>query len=390
MFKTLSTLHVSTLDGNDKPKREAAQKAKGEIRKVYVKPRPGAEQSNAAPVPVVSTPKVRAPKVNVNEEESSDDDAGDHYNSAIEEEEAVNMVDFDTENGEDPKDIYQTTNNIKVDFNRKNPRFFFIQLEMLLESAGCKSQWHKRLVLQRNLPSDVVEDIQDILSRAKTEAGVTAYFDAKFRILEIYAPRAEDKWKEAKEMVMTGRPSQLLKKLISHICPKHPKMEGCCAEDIISGIWREKLPPVVRARIADLSIGGGGLETICRVADACHASTQGVNAAVAAIDINGGGGDVAAIRGGASSKKKKTTGGNSPAATSGAKPKKRNLTLTDHPPAVAKCICNMAVVHFIVPNPIHVRGRTSPSPAHPKVTKRTITDMPRSTPVVRILIILRL
>ena len=66
-----------------------------------------------------------------------------------------------------------------MDFNRKNVRFFFIQLEMLLESAECKSQWMKRLVLQRNLPPDVVEDLQDLFSKGKTDPGATAYYDAK-------------------------------------------------------------------------------------------------------------------------------------------------------------------------------------------------------------------
>ena len=43
----------------------------------------------------------------------------------------------------------------------------------------------KCLILQRNLPKDVVEDIEDILSRGKAAAGATAYKDAEVRILQI-------------------------------------------------------------------------------------------------------------------------------------------------------------------------------------------------------------
>lgn len=119
-------------------------------------------------------------------------------------------MDFEKEDGADPTDVYAKTGHIKVDFNRKNVRFFFIQLEMLMESAECKSQWMKRLVLQRNLPSDVVEDLQDLFSKGKTAAGATAYYDTKQRVIELYGERPEDRWKAAKGMMLLDKkPSQL-------------------------------------------------------------------------------------------------------------------------------------------------------------------------------------
>ena len=133
--------------------------------------------------------------------------------------EDVSMAgDYDTKDGTDPADVYAKTSHIKVDFNRKKPGFFFIQLEMLMESSGCASQWMKRLLLQRNLPSDVVEDLEDIFSKGQTAAGATAYIDAKTRVLELYGPKPNDKYKMAKELVMTGKPSQYCRQLIQILC----------------------------------------------------------------------------------------------------------------------------------------------------------------------------
>ena len=120
--------------------------------------------------------------------------------------------------------------------------FFFIQLEMLMESAETKSQWMKRLILQRNLPPDVAEDMQDLLSEGKTAAGATAYKKLKTRILGVHGPRKEEIYKKAKGLMLTGKPSQLCRKLISTLCPKHPDLTNCCVEPVISGMWREQLP----------------------------------------------------------------------------------------------------------------------------------------------------
>ena len=196
------------------------------------------------------------------------------------------IVEYDAENGSDPADVHAKTAHIKVDFNRAKVEFFFMQLEMFLESAGCKSQWMKRLILQRNLPQDVIEDIQDILSRGKAAAGATAYKDAKSRILQLYGVRKEDRYKKAKGLMLTGKPSQLCRQLINELCPSHPTLEGCCAEATISGMWREQLPTAVRVKVADCELGGGNLQATLEIADNAHATLQagaGQGAAVAAV-----------------------------------------------------------------------------------------------------------
>ena len=199
------------------------------------------------------------------------------------------VVDYDRDDKPDPTDIHGKTSGIKVEFNRQNVRFFFSQLEMHLESVGVASQWMKRLILQRNLPPDVIEDLEDLLVRGKVAAGNTAYFDVKTRILEIWGPRPEDVYKVAKSLVMTGKPSQLAKKLINTICPKHPTLVDCCSEPMISGMWRDKLPDVVRTAVANHSLAGGSLETTLRFADGIYASSLKPTGAIAAVKPAAGG-----------------------------------------------------------------------------------------------------
>ena len=89
---------------------------------------------------------------------------------------------------------------------------------------------------------------------------------------------------------MVDKPSQLCKKLIGILCPKHPKLVNCCAADIISGMWRDKLPPVVKAAVANYNLSGDDLENTLRQADAVYASTLTVGqiAAIAPAGAAGG------------------------------------------------------------------------------------------------------
>ena len=193
----------------------------------------------------------------------------------------VVVLNYDAENGVDPPEIHSRTGGIRVDFNRANVRFFFSQLEMHMEASGVLSQWLKRLLLQRSLPSDIVADMEDLLTRGKAEAGATAYKDVKDRIMELYGPRPEDVYRKAKDMVLLPgmKPSQLAKQMIGVLCPKHPTLQDCCAEPIISGMWRDQLPKLVRAAVANLSLGGGNLTDTLRTADNVFVSTTGGGAA---------------------------------------------------------------------------------------------------------------
>ena len=209
------------------------------------------------------------------------DDEADDFDTASESSDMA--VNYDVEDGTDPADVHSKTSSIKVDFNRAKPEFFFIQLEMHLESSGCKSQWVKRLIMQKNLPSDVLEDIEDILRKGKATAGATAYKVAKDRILELYGPRPEEVYKKAKDLQMTSKPSHLCMQLINILCPEHPDLLNCCCEKVISGMWREQLPPVVKSAVANMQLGNGNLMDTLKHADAVFAANQGA-AGVAAVE----------------------------------------------------------------------------------------------------------
>ena len=152
-----------------------------------------------------------------------------------------------------------------------------------MTTAGVKSQWTKRLQLQRFLPENVAAELKDLLRKDESEAGATPYKTLKVRILETFGPRPEDRYRKAKELVLTGRPSQLCKQLIDILCEKD--LTGCCCEGIISGMWRDQLPREVRAAVANLSIAKTHLEATLRHADAVYASLQLPAPSVAALDV---------------------------------------------------------------------------------------------------------
>ena len=103
--------------------------------------------------------------------------------------------------------------------------------------------------------------------KGKIAAGATAHFDAKKRILQLYGPKATDRYKQAMVLVMTDKPSQHCRKLINILCPKHPILVDFCAEPMISGMWREQLPALVRAVVANHELGDRKLQDTMDIAD---------------------------------------------------------------------------------------------------------------------------
>ena len=74
-------------------------------------------------------------------------------------------------------DIQSKAQNIKQPFDRTDIRFFFSQIEMQMETAGVASQWQKRLLLQKALPPDLIEDVKDLLVLDQDQAGSHCYKD---------------------------------------------------------------------------------------------------------------------------------------------------------------------------------------------------------------------
>ena len=197
------------------------------------------------------------------------------------------MADFDTEDGQDPTDIHNKTQNLKLIFDKNDVRFFFIQFEMHLEHAGCKSQWRKRTELHKILMSTpaVIEEVKDLLSKGKASAGATPYKDIKVRLVEAYGPKPADAFRQAKKLQRSGKPSQFAKQLINILCPDHPNLD-CCLEGTVTALWQDQLPGPVLHQVASHRLGGGAtnMKSTLALADAIYHTVEGAgNPTIAAV-----------------------------------------------------------------------------------------------------------
>ena len=88
-------------------------------------------------------------------------------------------VDFDAENGDDGAKAQEHARSVKVEFEAADIRFWFSQLEAEMTMATVNSQWLKKTILQRNLPNKQKEDVKELLTLPKTQAGNSIYLDIK-------------------------------------------------------------------------------------------------------------------------------------------------------------------------------------------------------------------
>ena len=189
-------------------------------------------------------------------------------------EEAGKMADFDAEDGTDGKTALGEIKGVVCPFMKDDIEFWFGQLEGQLEVIEVKSQWLKRIALQRFLPADIQEEVKGLLSLGKTAAGNEIYFKIKKELVELFGRKPEDAYTRAKNRVLSGKPSQLGKALINDLCKKDKKLDGCCCGDIIWGMFREKLPIVVRNHIAEMSFNKDTYKAIFTKADQVWDSNQ--------------------------------------------------------------------------------------------------------------------
>ena len=64
--------------------------------------------------------------------------------------------------------------------------------------------------------------IMDILSNSKTAAGDKAYRVLNIRVSELFWERTEDIYQKASSLVITGKPSQLMKQILKSCMHKEP------------------------------------------------------------------------------------------------------------------------------------------------------------------------
>ena len=145
--------------------------------------------------------------------------------------------------------------------------------------ATVKSQWLKKTILQRNLPTKQKEDVKALLSLSKTVAGNDIYIRTKQEILRIYAPKPMDAYKKALTRQMIGLPSQLGHQIINDVCKKPVKLDGCCCDAAVGALWSLQLPANVRAHISDRELTKDNYKEVFESADKCHVSAKQVSVA---------------------------------------------------------------------------------------------------------------
>ena len=163
--------------------------------------------------------------------------------------------------------------------------FWFAQIEDEMLLGNIKSQWLKKSVLQGNLPIKQKEDVKELLTLPKAEAGENIYLRVKNDLLRIYAPKPHDAYRKALTRTMVGLPSQLGNQIINDICKKSVKLDGCCCAAAAFALWSIQLPVNIRAHISNSPFTKDSYKTVFQEADQVYLSSAQVNvAAVAAMD----------------------------------------------------------------------------------------------------------
>ena len=215
---------------------------------------------------------------------------------------AAAALDFEVENGVDGDKALEYTRTLKMEFAKDDIAFWFIQIENEMYTCGVKSQWLKRCVLVKNLPTSVQSDVKSLLVLKKSEAPSNIYKTIKDEILRIHAPNQDESFKKALTRVLTGLPSQLGEVILNDVCTKPVKLDGCCCTKAVRALWTIQLPLQVRSHVANLEFNKDTYKTVFASADKVYLSTKAteVSAGVAAISAPQpqDAAQVAAVRGG--------------------------------------------------------------------------------------------
>ena len=185
------------------------------------------------------------------------------------------MADFDRENGEDGDKAMEKLSTVVCPFSQEDLDFWFSELEGQLEMILIKSQWSKRMALQRLLPIEIKEEVKTLLRLSKTQAGTDIYFKIKQELLDLFGKKQEDDYNRAKNRKLgSGKPSQLGKKLIDDLCHQEKKLDGCCCGKIVWAMFRDQLPIVIRNHISEMAFSKDTYKAIFAKADQVWSSNQ--------------------------------------------------------------------------------------------------------------------
>ena len=175
--------------------------------------------------------------------------------------------DFDQENGEDSKTALDNLRTVQCPFNKDDIEFWFSQFEDQLTLIGVKKQWTKKIALVRFLPAPIQSQVKSLLTLKQSTAGDDIYLRIKTQLLKLYGAKPEDAYNRAKNRVLTGSPSELGKALVEDICPNDVKLQGCHCDRIVWGMFREKIPIVIRNHLADMPFNATTYEKVFDKAD---------------------------------------------------------------------------------------------------------------------------
>ena len=196
------------------------------------------------------------------------------------------MADFATENGDDGDDAMRAMLSVKCEFDKEDIAFWFTELESQLEVIEVKSQWTKRVALQRFLPVEIKHKIKALLKEEKATAGTDIYKRIKAKLLNLYGTKPEDAYKKAKNRVMTGKPSELGEELVDDICDCVPRLNCKCCARQVWGMFREALPVVIRNHIAQLEFNKDTYLQIFKICDQVYDSNRSEDPrSVAAVSV---------------------------------------------------------------------------------------------------------
>merc|ERR1712219_79991 len=144
--------------------------------------------------------------------------------------------------------------SVKIPWDSSDVEGWFMEIEMQMELLNIKSQWVKRIIIGNNLPELIKVEVKDLLKVPKsklTQENKLIYKVLKQKILKLFGKRQGEKYEEACQLVLTGKPSALAKALIELLCSCNPPLQ-CCAVETVAAMWKKKLHPQVRAAIAGM------------------------------------------------------------------------------------------------------------------------------------------
>ena len=185
---------------------------------------------------------------------------------------SITMANFDEQNADNGADAIKNLGQIRVSWNKEDPVFFFQKLETELQIYEINKQFTKRQALIRCLPDEVAMEFKHLVNLQETAAGDKAYKDLKTALIKAYGPRPGDAFQKAMSRVMTGKPSSLLKLIVSDICQK--SLANCCCATTVWGIFQLKVPMYLKSGLANEVFNAENMHGIMDKADNLFAANQ--------------------------------------------------------------------------------------------------------------------